>query len=130
MTSCSTLKIDQQETNVTLDGDLYDHAVKLKDYKKIWCIRTGSLHITIAALKCLGKYIEGSGLGLAWEISGENGSATVGQTLEGRHIHSGIEAHAITVPAVYILFMQAFLKDGQKNETDVEIKEAAFACQS
>ena len=49
-------------TIVTLDGDLHDHAVKLKDYKKIWCIRLRGLHITIAASKCLGKYIEGSGL--------------------------------------------------------------------
>ena len=62
---------EEKRTIVTLDGDLYDHAVKLKDYKKIWCIRLGALHITIEALKCLGKFIEGSGL--AWEISGVYG---------------------------------------------------------
>ena len=33
----------------------------------------------IAALKCLGKYIEGSGLDLVREISGVYGSATVRQ---------------------------------------------------
>ncbi|KAG1676991.1 hypothetical protein GQR58_014037 [Nymphon striatum] len=44
---------------VTLDGDLYDRAVKIKDYKEKWCIRLGALHITMAAaLKCLGKCLE------------------------------------------------------------------------
>ena len=81
--------------------------MKLKDYKKIWCIRLGGLNIRIAALKCLGKYIEGRGLDLAWETSGVYGSATVGQILEGRHIYRGIEAHTITVLAVYTLSMQA-----------------------
>ena len=30
-----------KRTIVSLDGDLYDHAVKLKDHKKIWCIKLG-----------------------------------------------------------------------------------------
>ena len=54
----------------------------------------------------------------------------MGQILEGRHIYRGIEAHTITVLAVYIVFMQVFSKDEQKNEIDVQIKEAAFAYQS
>ena len=121
---------EEKRTIVTLDGDLYDHAVKLKDYKKIWCIRLGGLHITITTLKCLGKYIEGSGLDLAWEISGVYGSATVRQILEGRDIYRGIEAHTITVLAVYTLLMQVLLKSEEKNEIDVQIKEVAFAYQS
>ncbi|KAG1651103.1 hypothetical protein GQR58_027472 [Nymphon striatum] len=63
-------------------GDLYDRAVKIKDYKEKWCIRLGALHITMAALKCLGKYIESSGLDFAWESSGIYGSATVRQILD------------------------------------------------
>ena len=59
----------------------------------------------IAALKCLGKYIEGCGLDLLWEISGVYGSATVRQILEGRHIFRRIEVHTITVLAVYTLLM-------------------------
>jgi len=66
-----------QRPIITLDGDLYDRAVKLKDYKENWCIRLGGLHITMAALKCLGKYIEGSGIDLAWEEAGIYGSAPV-----------------------------------------------------
>jgi len=40
---------------ITLDGDLYDRAVKLKDYKSNRYIRLEAVHITMAALKCLGK---------------------------------------------------------------------------
>ena len=121
---------EEKRTIVTLDGDLYDHAVKLKDYKRSGVSDKGGLHITIAALKCLGKDIEGSGLDLAWEISGVYGSATVRQILEGRHIYRGIEAHTITVFAVYTLLMQVLLKGEEKNEIDVQIKEVAFAYQS
>ena len=85
------------------------------------------LSFTTAALKCLRKYIEGSGLDLVWKISGIYGSATVGQILEGRHIYQGMGAHTITVLAVYTLFMQVFLKDEEKNEINVQAKEAAFA---
>ena len=88
------------------------------------------MHITIAVLKCLGKYIEGSGLDFAWEISGVCGSATVQQILEGRHIYRGIQARTITVLADYTLLMQVLLKGEEKNEIDVQIKEVAFAYQS
>lgn len=50
-----------------MNGDLYDRAVKLKNYKEKWCIKLGALHITMAALKCLGKYIEGRGIDSAWK---------------------------------------------------------------
>lgn len=62
---------------ITLDGALHDSAVKLKNYKSKQCIRLGSLHVTMAALKCLGKYVEGSGIDLAWEVSGIYGLTTV-----------------------------------------------------
>ena len=54
----------------------------------------------------------------------------MGQILEGRHIYRGIEAHTITVLAVYTLLMQVLLKGEEKNEIDVQIKEVAFAYQS
>jgi len=38
----------------------------------------------MAALKSLGKYVEGSGIDLAWEEAGICGSATVRQILNGR----------------------------------------------
>lgn len=93
---------------ITLDGDLYDRAVKLPAYKSKWCIRLGALHMTMAALKCLGKYIEGSGLDLAWETTGIYGSATVRQILDGRHVYRCLEAHTMTLVAVHTLYQQVF----------------------
>lgn len=69
----------------------------------------GSLHTIIAALKCLGKYIEGSGIDTAWEICGMCGSATVNQILEGRHIYRGIQAHTMTIIALHSLYSESIL---------------------
>lgn len=99
---------DGSKPIMTLDGDLYDRAVKLKHYKDNWCIKLGALHITIAALKCLGKYIEGSGLDSAWETAGVYGSATVRQILDGRHIYRGLEAHMMTLLALHTLYRRLY----------------------
>lgn len=107
---------ERKKTIVTLDGDLYDRAVKLPNYKEEYCIRLGSLHQTTAALKCLGKYVEGSGIDLAWEASGIYGSATVRQILEGRHIYRGIEAHTITLIALFEILLEVTLPDEEKND--------------
>jgi len=64
---------------ITLNGDLYDRAVKLKNYKDHWCIRLGALHTIFVALKCFGKYIYGrkwvrssvGGGGTLWISNGE-----------------------------------------------------------
>ena len=103
--NCTTAG-DGSKPIVTLDGDLYDRAVKLKDYKENWYIKLGALLITMAALKCLGKYIGGSGLDLAWEASGVYGSATVRQISDGRHIYRGLEAHMMTLLALHTLFQK------------------------
>ena len=117
---------------ITLDGDLYDRAVKLKDYKSNWCIRLGALHITMAALKCLGKYIEGSGLELAWEESGLYGSATVRQILDGRHIYRCIEAHTVTLVAVFTLYVEAVFSHKERAEYENQLSQMldAFALYS
>lgn len=94
---------------ITLDGDLYKNAVKVPNYKDKWIIRLGSLHTIIAALKCLGKYIEDSGIDTAWEMCGIYGSATVNQILEGRHIYRGIQAHTVTLMALYSMYKESVL---------------------
>lgn len=102
---------------ITLDGDLYGRAVKIPNYKDHWIIRLGSLHTVIAALKCLGKYIEGSGIDVAWESSGIYGSATVNQIIEGRHIYRGIQAHTLTLVALCHLKLQSDLFTDQDRQT-------------
>lgn len=103
-----------KRTIITFDGDLYDRAVKILNYKDNWIIRLGSLHVIIAALKCLGKYIEGSGIDIAWELSGMFGSATVNQVLEGRHIYRGIQTHTITFMALHHLHVEAIYTNDEK----------------
>ena len=103
-----------QRPIITLDGDLYDCAVKLKDYNENWCIRFGGLHITMAALKCLGKYIEGSGIDLTWEEAGIYGSVTVRQILNGCHIYRCIEAHIVTLIALFTMCIQVIFSEDEK----------------
>lgn len=126
-----------KKTLMTLDGDLYIRGVKVPNYKKNWIIRLGSLHTIIAALKCLGKYIEGSGIDTAWEISGLYGSATVNQIIEGRHIYRGIQAHTITLMALHHLYAKAIFTDEEiklidatilnlKNQTSADTDKNSF----
>ena len=107
---------------ITLDGDLYDRAVKIENYKKHWIIRLGGLHTVMAALKCLGKYMDGSGIDSAWEASGVYGSATVRQILEGRHIYRGLEAHIVTLVAIFAMFMDITLTQTEKNSLNEQMK--------
>lgn len=107
-----------KRTIITFDGDLYTRAVKIPNYKDKWIIRLGSLHVIIAALKCLGKYIEGSGIDTAWEVSEMFGSATVSQVLEGRHIYRGIQVHTITLMALHHLYAEAIYTDDEKRVVD------------
>lgn len=107
---------ENKRTIITLDGDLYGRAVKIPNYKDRWIIRLGSLHTVIAALKCLGKYIEGSGIDVAWESSGIYGSATVSQIIEGRHIYRGIQAHTITLMALFHLKLQSNMFNHQDRQ--------------
>lgn len=109
---------------ITLDGDLYDRPVKIKDYKSKWCIRLGGLHTVMAALKCLGKYIEGSSLDIAFETSGVYGPAIVRQILEGRHIYRGIEAHTILLLTVFSLLLEQVFTKEEKTEIEGKMMEA------
>ena len=54
-----------KKTIITLDLQLYSKAMQLRgknDIKTEFVFRLGELHIVFAMLKCLGKYIEDSGL--------------------------------------------------------------------
>lgn len=108
---------EDKRTIITLDGDLYGRAVKIANYKSQWIIRLGSLHTVIAALKCLGKYIEGSGIDTAWQVSGMYGSATVSQIIEGRHIYRGIQAHTVTLIALYYLKIHSDIFSNEERQT-------------
>ncbi|KAG1655742.1 hypothetical protein GQR58_024329 [Nymphon striatum] len=86
---------------VTLDGDLYDRAVKIKDYKE----------------KC-------SGLDFAWESSDIYGSATVRQILDGRHVYRCLEAHTMTLLALQLLYQKVVFEEFEVDEMETRIKQA------
>ena len=115
---------------ITLDGDLYDRAVRLKDYKSQWCIRLGRLHTTMAALKCLGKYVEGSGIDIAWQESDLYGPATVRQILDGRHVYRGMEAHTVTLIALHHLLLQSVFTEDDRAEITPGMKQLAQSFKS
>lgn len=113
---------------ITLDGDLYDRAVKMKNYKSHWCIRLGGFHMTMAALKCLGKYAEGSGKETAWEEPGIYGSATVRQIVDGRHVYRSTEAHTVTIIALNHLLYQVDFTEEENEKLILLMREIEEAC--
>jgi len=100
-------------TVVTLDLQLYDMAMKLwverEDIMKQFLFRPGELYIVFWALAALGKYVEGSGIDQAWVEAGLYSPATVSQILNGKHMYRALEAHTVTLVALYSLFFKQFL---------------------
>ncbi|KAG1662607.1 hypothetical protein GQR58_020866 [Nymphon striatum] len=78
----------------------------------------------MAALKCLGKYIESSGLNFAWESSGIYGSATVRQILDGRHVYRCLETHTMTLLALQSLYQKVVFEEFEVDEMETRIKQA------
>ena len=79
--SLFTMMLEMEKIQQTLNGDgapvlvaadmaLYSKLleIKLALKKDIWIIRLGDLHIVIAMLRCIGVYIEGSGLDEVWSV--------------------------------------------------------------
>ena len=100
-------------TVMTLDLQLYDLAMKLwverEDIRKQFLFRPGELHVVFWALAALGKYIEGSGIDQAWIEAGIYSPTTVSQILNGKHMYRALEAHTVTLLALYDLYFQSFL---------------------
>ena len=100
-------------TVMTLDMQLYDMAMKLwverEDIRKQFLFRPGELHIVLWALASLGNYVEGSGIDQAWVEAGLYSPTTVNQILNGRHMYRAVEAHMVTLIALYRSYFQRFL---------------------
>ena len=99
---------------MTLDLQLYGMAMKLwmerEDIKKQFLFRPGELHIVFWALAALGKYVEGSGIDQAWVEAGQYSPTTVTQILNGKHMYRALEAHTVTLLALYSLYFRKFLQ--------------------
>ena len=88
---------DPDSVMVTFDMDLYKRALKLEYiadcYKDKWWLLPGSFHVSLCALRCLGKTIEGSGLDETWIKAGLYSGVVVGQIIDGNHFNRAVEAH-------------------------------------
>ena len=101
---------------VTLDMDLYKRALKLEylndKYSGKWMLCPGGFHIVLCSLRCLGKTVEHSGIDEAWSRDLYS-SITVNQILNGNHHNRAIQAHEITLEALFELWFTEFLKENQ-----------------
>jgi len=94
-----------------------------EDIQRQFLFRPGELHIVFWALAALGKYVEGSGIDQAWIEAGLYSPTTVTQILNGKHMYRALEAHTVTLLALYSLYFRKFLKL-QPNE-EAFLKEAS-----
>ena len=93
------------KTVITLDIGLYKPAKQLQMARKDTdhlILRPGELHIVMAQLRCIGAYIENSGIDFCWTEADLYGPVTVKQIIEGKHMKRGVEAHMITLQTLFM----------------------------
>jgi len=101
------------KTVVSLDMGLYKPAKQLQmsrsDLDHL-LLRPGELHTVMAQLRCIGAYVEGSGIDTSWVESGIYGPVTVKKIVEGKHVKRGVQAHLLTLQALFTMYQQAFFE--------------------
>ena len=100
---------------VWLDMDLYKRVRKLAfldhQFQDNIIASPGPFHIILCALRCLGVTVESSGLDMAWIETGLYSSITVVQILNGKHHNRALDAHQISLQALFDLWIEAFFKE-------------------
>ena len=100
---------------MTLDMDLYKQVFKLEylddQYRHKWIFSPGAFHIILCVLRCLGRTVEGSGLDEAWQEANLYSSVTVSQIINGNHYNRAIDAHQITLQALFDHCMEHFFEE-------------------
>ena len=102
-----------KKTIISLDLQLYSKAMQLREKAEIredFIFRLGELHVVFAMLKCIGKYIEDSGLDRLFTEAGIYGENTLSQILSGKHYKRAMEAHTTMYLALFRAFFQKFYK--------------------
>ena len=98
----------------TMDMNQYKRALKLeyldRQYKNKWVLCPGAFHTVLCVLRCLGRTIEGSGLDEAWQEADLYSSVTVTQIINGNHHKRALQAHQVTLQALFDLWLGAFLE--------------------
>ena len=97
-------------TIISLDLQLYAKAMQLREkveIKQNFVFILGELHIVFAMLKCIGKYIEGSGLDSLFLETGIYGECTLSQIIGGKRMKMAMEAHTTMYLALYHGYLNA-----------------------
>ena len=103
-----------RKTVISLDMGLYKPAKQLQMHRNDMdhlILRPGELHIVMAQLRCIGSYIENSGIDFCWTEADLYGPMTVKQILDGKHVRRGIEAHMTTLQSLFMLYQDAFSQE-------------------
>ena len=103
-----------RKTVVSLDMGLYKPAKQLqmaRDDMGHLILCPGELHIVMAQLRSIGAYIENSGIDICWTEADLYGNATVKQIIDGNHVKRGIEAHTVTLQALFTMYQEALFKE-------------------
>src|SRR6218665_1836511 len=122
------------QTSCSVDGDLYKKAIKLEylepQYKNRWVLCPGAFHTAMCALRCLGRTIEGSGLEDAWQEADMYSRVTVQQIINGNHFNRALQAHLITLQALFDLWLTVFMEDNPAIHDSMQsaAKNLADAC--
>ena len=101
----------ERKTVISLDLGLYKPAKQLQMARRDLdhlILRPGELHIVMAQLRCIGAYIDSSGVDMCWTEAEVYGPATVKQIIEGKHVKRGETAHAVTLQVLFNLYQEAF----------------------
>jgi hypothetical protein len=100
---------------VTFDMDLYKRALKLEylddRYLDKWWLLPGAFHISLCAIRCLGKTVENSGIDEAWLKSGLYSGVVVNHIINGNHYNRAVEAHETTLQVLADLWFEEFFKE-------------------
>ena len=101
----------ERRTIITLDLDLYERAFKIQRSvgSNRWVLRAGELHLCIAALHGLGKYLEASGLDAVAVETGIYSPAALRGIYTVKAFKRGVEYHLMNVFACSFLKFDAVL---------------------
>ena len=110
-----------KKTIITLALQLYSKAMQLQEKNDIneeSIFRLGELHFVFTMLKCIGKYIEESGLDCLFVEAGLYGESTLSQILDRKHMKRAMEAHLTMYLALYCVYLRAFILKVHKLPTE------------
>ena len=101
----ATTHLCDEKTIITLDLDLYERALKLRNSQpelmQHFILRLGELYIVFAQIRAIGRFCENTGIDYAWLKSDLIGPCTVRQVLTCSHMKRALIIHEVTMLALY-----------------------------